>query len=158
WITAHALGPSRVVHHAPNGGDSLRDWIASACFLVVAAIAAAVWSLVDRRTQGYAKLADFALGYLRFTLASAMLGYGVIKVFAGQFPLPGPSYLIRPLGQSAPMVLLWNTMGASPLYQLFGGVVETVGALLLFFRRTALLGALIVAGAMANVLALNLGY
>ena len=56
------------------------------------------------------------------------------------------------------MVLLWNTMGASPLYQAFGGLIEVAGALLLFFRRTALLGALIVLGAMANVLALNLGY
>jgi hypothetical protein len=56
------------------------------------------------------------------------------------------------------MSLLWTAMGAAPIYQVFGGAIEVAGALLLFSRRTALLGALITAAAMANVLALNVGY
>ena len=46
-------------------------------------------------------------------------------------------------------------MQASKPYELFGGGGEVLGGLLLFHRRTALLGALVSIGVMANVCALN---
>lgn len=49
-------------------------------------------------------------------------------------------------------------MAASPGYTLLCGLVETAAGLLLIPRRTVALGALISAGAMANVLALNIFY
>jgi len=54
--------------------------------------------------------------------------------------------------------MLWIFMAASPVYTVLSGVVETTGGLLLLFRRTTTLGALISAGAMANVLLLNVFY
>jgi hypothetical protein len=56
------------------------------------------------------------------------------------------------------MALLWLFMGFSPLYTSFTGVSEVIAGTLLLFRRTTTLGALLVAGIMANVLMLNVSY
>jgi hypothetical protein len=53
------------------------------------------------------------------------------------------------------MGLLWTMMGASPAYQMFSGLCEAVAGLLLFWRRTTLLGALMAVGVLTNVVALN---
>jgi len=53
---------------------------------------------------------------------------------------------------------LWTFMGYSKPYTIFTGVGEVIGGVLLFFRRTTTLGALIVCGMMANVVALNFSY
>ena len=49
-------------------------------------------------------------------------------------------------------------MGASREYQVFAGLIEIFGGLLLLARRTAMLGALVSVAAMANVLALDIAY
>jgi hypothetical protein len=72
--------------------------------------------------------------------------------------LPGPYDLLLRVGQSSPGAFLWRFMGASPLYERFAGAIEVLGGLLLLPRRTALLGALVAAGAMSNVVMLNVSY
>lgn len=49
-------------------------------------------------------------------------------------------------------------MGASRPYTIFGGLAEAVAAILLLFRRTALLGALVAAAVLLNVVMLNFCY
>jgi hypothetical protein len=49
-------------------------------------------------------------------------------------------------------------MGASMGYTIFTGAMEVLAALLLLFRRTALVGALITAAVMTNMFALNMFY
>jgi len=56
------------------------------------------------------------------------------------------------------MGLLWLFMGASSGYTIFAGAAEMIGGLLLAFRRTALLGALVSIGVMSHVATLNLCY
>jgi len=56
------------------------------------------------------------------------------------------------------MGVLWNFMGASMAYTVFAGASEVLGAVLLWFRRTTTLGALVSFGVMANVAALNYCY
>jgi hypothetical protein len=73
----------------------------------------------------------------------------------GQFPGPGPERMLDRIGEMSPMGLLWTFMGQSPAYCHFAGLVEMVGGGLLFYRRTTMLGALVVVAAMANVVALN---
>jgi hypothetical protein len=65
---------------------------------------------------------------------------------------------MRTYGESSPMGLLWTFMGVSPAYQMFAGLAEIVPGLLLLFRRTALLGALLAMATMGNVVALNFCY
>jgi ABC-type cobalt transport system substrate-binding protein len=56
------------------------------------------------------------------------------------------------------MGLLWTFMGASLAYNVFTGIAEMLGGALLTMRRTTLLGALISAGVMANIVMLNFSY
>ena len=49
-------------------------------------------------------------------------------------------------------------MGYSTPYNLFTGLLETLGGLLLLFKRTRLLGAMIVIVVMSNIVMLNFSY
>ena len=57
-----------------------------------------------------------------------------------------------------PRELLWDYMGFSRTYQIFTGVVECIGVALLFFRRTTLLGSLVLIGSLTNVLIIDIAY
>lgn len=87
-----------------------------------------------------------------------MLGYGMVKLFGVQFPFPHIGLLRTPFGDLEPERVLWNFMGSSHLYTNFAGLVEVTSAALLLFRRTTTLGALLAAGALVNVLMLDLSY
>jgi hypothetical protein len=91
-------------------------------------------------------------------LAAIMLGYGLAKVFCVQFPAPSNVTLLKSFGETPPMDLLWILMGASRGYQIVSGLAEVLGAVLLVFRRTTTLGALVLVGVLANVVALNVFY
>jgi hypothetical protein len=143
----------------PNGsGDTTYNYVQVLCYLALALAAALVWSVLDRRRASYARLYEWLRIYVRFNLAAALLGYGAVKVIQSQFPAPSFSRLLRRFGDSSPMGLLWTFMGASRGYNVFAGGSEMLGGFLLTTRRTALLGALVSAGVMANVVALNFFY
>jgi hypothetical protein len=149
----------RAVDVAGNGsGDRTADWIMLAVITVAALIATAVWSVLDRRRADYARLNDWFRVYLRFAVGTMMLGYGFAKIFHSQFPFPAPIKLEQPYGDASPMGLLWTFMGFSAPYNVFTGLAELVPAVLLFFRRTATLGALLLVAVMTNVVMLNFCY
>ena len=124
---------------------------------VVALVAAVVWTIVSRRSE-YRRLFGWMHLILRYYVAIIMLIYGAFKVVDTQFPPPTLETLSQPVGALGPMGLLWTFMGYSVPYATFGGLGEVVGAILLFFRRTTTLGALIVMAVMANVALLNYAY
>ena len=143
----------------PNGsGDTTYNYVQVACLLALAGAASLLWSLLGRTRPDPARLHGWLRVYVRFYLASQMLLYGADKVIQAQFPPPQLFRLLEPYGNSSPMGLLWFFMGSSRLYAFFGGAAEMLGGLLLTARRTTLLGALVSAGVMANVLMLNLSY
>jgi hypothetical protein len=53
------------------------------------------------------------------------------------------------------MGLAWTFLGASAGYQVMSGLAELLCGYLLFFRRTALLGAIVGVGVITNVVAIN---
>jgi hypothetical protein len=143
----------------PNGsGDTTYNYVQVFCFLVLAATATLVWSLLDRKRRSYARLYEWLRVYVRFVLAVAMIGYGASKVIPSQFPSPSIDRLLQPFGNASPMGLLWTFMGASVAYNVFTGLGELVGGLLLTARRTTLLGALVCIGVLSNVVMLNFSY
>jgi hypothetical protein len=87
-----------------------------------------------------------------------MFSYAFVKVIPTQFGYLTPGELLRPLGQLSRFRMLWDFMAASPGYTIFAGALELLGALLLFFRRTTLLGAIVLAGALANVIAMDFAF
>ena len=115
------------------------------------------------RSTDHVWLRDFLRTYLRYVLAVTMLGYGLAKAgfISTQFgSASGPNeyQLARTYGESSPMGLLWTFMAASPAYTFFAGMGEVIGGVLLVFRRTMTLGAIVTFGVMTNVMMLNFCY
>lgn len=159
WFGAHILGMDDTIRFQYTGsGDTLFAYVQVCLQLTLAAIVAALWSIVDRTRTRYVRLDDVLRTLIRYALGTSLIMYGMIKVIKLQFPYPTDARLIEPYGESSPMGLLWTFMGYSTPYNLFTGGVELLGGILLLFRRTTVLGACVVVGAMANVVMLNFSY
>lgn len=158
WLATHVLSLQPILYAATGSGDRTFDYIQVGCLVALSAAAALAWSIVDERRRRYRTLFDGLRVYVRYTLACAMLAYGFAKIFKLQFPFPTPLQLLQPYGESSPMGLLWKFMGYSTAYNVFVGALEAAGGILLFFRRTTTMGALLVIGSMANVVMLNFCY
>lgn len=145
----------------PNGsGDTTYNYIQVFAVFVIALGVAFLWSLVDHRRTDHRYLKDLLHSYLRYVLAMWMLSYGMAKVAwdMNQFPTLSEMQLDKTWGDSSPMNVVWSFMGASRAYTVFAGLGELAGGLLLLFRHTRTLGALIVLGVMTNVMMLNYCY
>jgi hypothetical protein len=165
WTCRELFGVE--LQYRPLGsGDTTWNYIQIFDFAVIAAALTLLWTLAAwawgrlrrRPSPGYPRLHEGLRIYVRFYLAQMMVVYGAVKVIKLQFPYPRPDTLLHTFGESSPMHLLWTFMGASEGYNWFTGAGEMLGGLLLCFRRTTLLGALVSFGVMAHVTALNFCY
>ncbi|ETN93871.1 hypothetical protein P278_32810 [Zhouia amylolytica AD3] len=142
-----------------NGsGDKTSDYIKLLSIAGLALIITFFWSILDRKRNNYNKLLQFFLVALRYYLAYYMLSYGMSKLFTNQFSSLSLFDLVKTYGQSSPMGLMWNFMEYSDTYTIFSGISEIIGGVLLLFRRTTKLGALITFGVMLNVFLMNVSY
>ncbi|HWM94882.1 MAG TPA: hypothetical protein VN493_29275 [Thermoanaerobaculia bacterium] len=157
WVGKHVLGVE-VLHRPGGSGDTTYNYVQLLCYVVIALAATAVWTLLDRKRKSYARLDDWLRLYVRFVLVSAMIGYGMSKLIPVQMIEPWPSKLLQPIGDGSPMGLVWTFIGASVPYTMFSGAAELLAGFLLVARRTALFGALVCTGVMANVVMLNFSY
>ena len=158
WTGEHILHLKDPVSTVQNGsGDKTYDYVFLFITIVLAILIALVWSLFTRRRE-HSTLHEWLRVYVRYYLAATMLSYGMLKVFKSQFPMPTPLRLMQPIGDSSPMGLLWTFMGFSTPYTFLAGAAEAVGGMLLLFRRTTLMGSLLLIGVLGNVVALNFFY
>ena len=114
--------------------------------------------MIAKRRDNYEKLLHWLIILLRYYLAFFMIGYGFAKVLKTQFPSLTTDRLLQSYGDSSPMGLLWTFMGYSTAYNIFTGLGEVIGGAFSFFKRTRLIGALIVIAIMSNVVMLNFAY
>jgi hypothetical protein len=141
-----------------GGGDTSIQYIVFLMFVTLAAVAALVWSGVDRREHDYSRAARWLELGVCVHLGVTMFSYGTVKLIPVQMPAPGPGTLVTPFGEFGRMGVLWSFMGVSPGYQSVVGALEVLGGLLLFWRRTRLLGAALVTVVMTNVVLMNFFY
>jgi hypothetical protein len=162
WVGDRVLHVETIIQ--PTGsGDTMRAYVGCVCTVVIAAVAAALWSaaawFVQRRRPDWdldGRLHAIVRVMVRFFLFEMLLGYGFAKVFPMQFGQPSAFRLGQQLGDMSPMGLLWTFMGFSPIYQMFTGAVEVLAGLLLTTRRTTLLGSLVTLLAMTQIFVLNM--
>ena len=159
WVGENLLHLHGDMTEVANGsGDQLYDYILLLCLFVVAIIATAIWSWIDRKKTNYDQLYQWLRLFVRLTLAVAMMSYGANKLLRMQFPEPPLYRIVDYYGNSSPMGLLWTFMGTSRAYSLFAGMAEMLGGLLLIVPRFTTLGALVTLGVMSNVWMLNFCY
>jgi hypothetical protein len=159
WVASHVFGVSRpLVITGSGSGDKTFDWVQAFCFLVIAGVAAIVWSLMNSKRDNYIGLQKWFRLFLRFALGSTMVAYGTIKVIPLQMPAPGLTRLLEPFGNFSPMGVLWYSVGASRAYEMFAGCAELVAGILLFVPGLATLGALTCLLDVIQILVLNMTY
>ncbi len=162
-VTRSLLHAAGYFVHAKQipGNVQFRDYywtfVALFLYLLMALIGSLVWTIRDKGKKA-SQFFNYTRIFARYYLAAILLGYGISKLLGDQFSQPDFASLIRPLGDFDARNLFWEFMGASKSYQIFGGILETLAGLLLLFRRTTTLGALIAFSLFINVLMLDIGY
>ena len=143
----------------PNGsGDTTWNWLQELDILIISTIGIIIWAVIAKNKDNHIKINYWFNVFLRYYLVLIMLSYGFAKVFPLQFGNITTYRLYERLGEMSPMGLLWTFMAYSQGYQFFGGIAEVIGGLLLLFRRTTTLGAMICVGVLINIFALNVFY
>jgi hypothetical protein len=159
WIGKNILSIPYEITILPNGsGDTTFDYVLIFIFLVIAVAGTIVWIILDSKRTHYEKLWYWFIVVLRYYLGVVLLAYGFVKIIQTQFPAPSLETMLQSYGESTPMKLLWTFMGYSKEYNFFIGLTEATSGMLLFFRRTRLLGALLSIAVMSNVVVLNFCY
>ncbi|UNB53616.1 DoxX family protein [Mycolicibacterium sp. YH-1] len=157
WVGRTVFGVDSPLTES-GSGDQAAIWVLIFWLLAVAVVATAIWSVLDRRRAAYPRLAAWFTTFLRLCLGGQMLFYGFAKVIPTQMPTPPLSSLLEPFGNLSPMAVLWLQVGSSHPYEIALGAVEVVAGLLLFWPRTALLGALLSVVGTGQIFLLNMTY
>jgi uncharacterized membrane protein YphA (DoxX/SURF4 family) len=137
-LTAHVAFPT-----FDKVDDSFYGLVFIYFILILSALGTVIWSVVDRKAKKHERLFQLLKLYLRYFLASYLFGYGFVKVFPSQFQAITASRLTMTVGDQSPMLLAWNFMGHSIIMQRLNGLLEVIAGLLLLFRRTTTLGAIL---------------
>ncbi|MBN8855232.1 MAG: hypothetical protein BGO55_24495 [Sphingobacteriales bacterium 50-39] len=156
WIGAHILRLSYPITTFTNGsGDTTYDWVVLLLIVSLALVGCMVWSLIDRRRLHYNTLLYWLNVIARYYLALTLINYGMAKLDKSQFPFPSTYTLLESYGNSSPMRLAWTFLGYSKGYNYFMGFAELTAGMLLLFRRTIRVGAIVALVVTANVMAIN---
>jgi len=128
--------------------------------LLVAIAGAIVWGFAEKqKADNYEQLYYWLRVIIRFRLALALIGYGVIKLFPVQIPYPTLSDLHTAYGDFLPWKIYYLSTGvASAHYEQTLGAIELFSAILLFYRRTAIVGASIAVALLVNIVLANFAY
>ncbi|WP_270087955.1 hypothetical protein [Sphingobacterium sp. SYP-B4668] len=127
---------------------------------IIAATGAYLWAWLSRNAtpinvaKGYYWLRVLA----RYRIAIGIIAFGYLKLYPMQMPFPSEANLHTAFGDYAPFKLYWQAVGLSLWYQIFLGLLEIGAGILMFFRKTTALGAIINAGVLYNIAHANLAY
>jgi hypothetical protein len=125
---------------------------------ILSVFAGIIWSYIDRQRTEYNRQYYWFRVFVRFGVAMIMLSYGIIKLNQVQMSYPSSHVLLSRIGDQNHFSILWNFVGSSPGYEIFTGICEMTGALLLLFRRSSVFGSLVMLTLLVNVVALNIFY
>ncbi len=159
WLCKNIFQQQQVEYITMTGsGDTSLDYWVVFVNVGLAAAAALIILLVDKKQRTFKDLHWFTVVVARYYVAMIMISYGFAKLHNGQFPANSIGRLEERVGDMSPMGMVWAMMGASKGYTFVSGLLETVGGLLLLFRRTKTFGALFSMTVMINVALLNFFY
>ncbi len=127
-------------------------------YFIISVLGSLVWPLLASKAINYKKLNFCFSEILKLVLSLKVFGYGIIKVFPIQMGKPNFIDLHKTIGDLEPVYLLWVTIGYGQPYQIFLGIAEVVAAILILFRKTMVIGLLLLLPIIVNVILLNYTY
>ena len=156
WIGNTLLGIDYTYDVSGFGsGDNTYAYVTLFINVLLAIIMSLLWIVLDRNRKSHNKLMYWFIVILRVYLIFFMFTYGFVKIIQLQFPYPSLTRMMEPLGNFSPMGLAWTYLGYSKGFNLFMGIMEISGGLLLIPRRTSTLGAFVTMGVMTHVAVMN---
>jgi len=138
------------------GGEGL-DRFAVALAAAAGLAGALAWSAREARIDSLLwqdrleRVIAWALGFIFIT-------YGLAKIFRTQFPEASYYLLDQPVGDLPGIQLTWRFFGYSYAYACFVALSQIGSSLLLFFRRTQLLGACLLLPVIGNIVFINFAF
>ncbi|CAN5616642.1 hypothetical protein BH10BAC2_BH10BAC2_06480 [soil metagenome] len=159
WIGKNILHLSTDITVFTNGsGDTTYDFVVVFFTAIIASAGCIIWTLLDRDRKNYNNLHYWLTAIMRYYLAFTMFSYGFVKIYKLQFPYPSPDRLLESYGDSSPMGLAWTFIGYSKGYNYFTGFGEVIAGLLLLFKKTTTLGAMLSLVIAGNIMAINYSF
>jgi hypothetical protein len=161
WAHLHYSAIFNLSHYAPrwsSGPQEYSDW---GILFLIAITGALAWTYIDSRSyhaSNYDKAYYWIRVIVRYRLAIGIIAFGFLKLFPLQAPFPSLSNLNTNYGDFTRWKLFSLSLGVVPSYESFLGGVEILGGLLLFYRRSASVGAIIIANFLGNVFMSNIAY
>jgi len=135
------------------------NWIIT---FFISIIGGLIWTFVVRRRgterKEYNTLYYWLRVIVRYRAGIGIIGFGFTKLLPVQMPYPGLGLLNTNLGDMTAQKIFWLSVGIVPWYQVFAGVVECLAGTLLFFRKTTTLGAILLVGALGDIVYVNFAY
>ena len=135
------------------------NWIIT---LFISIAGGLIWTLIVRRRgterKEYNTLYYWLRVVVRYRAGIGIIGFGFTKLLPVQMPYPGLGLLNTNFGDMTAQKIFWLSVGIVPWYQVFAGVVECLAGTLLFFRKTTTLGAILLVGALGDIVYVNFAY
>jgi hypothetical protein len=135
------------------------NWIITALIAIAGGL---VWTAIARirkkERSEYNTLYYWLRAIVRYRAAIGIIGFGFTKLLPVQMPYPSLGVLNTDFGDLTAQKVYWLSIGVVPWYQVFAGVVEVAAGTLLLFRRTTTLGAILLFGALGDIVYVNFAY
>jgi hypothetical protein len=146
--------------HSESGRWGLYSFASWGVALLIALAGAGIWTFIARNSKrrSYNELYYWLRVAVRYRIAIGIIAFGFLKLYPMQMPDPSISNLDTRLGDYNSYKIYWQIVGVSIWYEIVLGAVEIAAGVLLLFRSTAALGAVLVAGVLYNIAHANLAY
>ncbi|MFD2933290.1 hypothetical protein [Spirosoma flavum] len=135
------------------------EWV---FILLVATAIGLIWTAVSRwrkpEPKNYNLLYYWLRVVVRYRAGIGIIGFGFTKLLPTQLPYPSLGLLNTSFGDLTAQKIYWLYIGIAPWYEVFAGVVEVLAGALLFFRATTFWGSVLLFGALADIVYVNLSY
>jgi hypothetical protein len=126
--------------------------------LVSALLFPFLWHFSERKqTHKTIKIYGFMYAAIRYCIAFTIIAFGWKKFYGLQFVVPA-EISNRPMNQQSGEWLTWFYFGYSHAYGIIIASIQILGGCLLLFKRTVLIGAVILFSLLFNLTLINIFY
>jgi hypothetical protein len=143
-------------------GSPLNGYATWIITLIFAVVAGGIWTAIarfrKREATEYNLLYYWLRVVVRYRAGIGIIGFGFTKLLPTQLPYPSLGVLNTNFGDLTAQKIYWLSIGIAPWYEVFTGVVEVLAGALLFFRVTTFWGAVLLFGALADIVYVNFAY
>lgn len=142
-----------------NSLNGYANWIITLLFSITAGL---LWTFIAKwrknEPRDYNVLYYWLRAIVRYRAAIGIIGFGFTKLLPTQMPYPSLGLLNTDFGDLTAQKIYWLSIGIVPWYQVFGGIVELTAGILLLFRKTTFIGAVLLFGALGDIVYVNFAY